>query len=200
MRAHSTSWNLAADAGMLLYLKRFSQRIIARTHDIGQLVYLQAYIHLQNQEYVFMCSCLYFSVFPQSNSSRLYLFISLTLFIYSFLSSLFSILFSLPSPPPPPLPNTHTFTCQLPPPPDTPCFRWIIWRTMPSRWTRGCTIPSMNFKCLQTRSSWKTGFLMRRQRLTSRPRQSPRKRRRSRRRRESNARQRLCPSSSRRWR
>ncbi len=38
MRKESNNWTLAADAGMLLYLKKFSQKIIARTHDIGLLV------------------------------------------------------------------------------------------------------------------------------------------------------------------
>lgn len=38
MRRQSKDWNLAADAGMLLYLKQFSQRIISRTHDTGKLV------------------------------------------------------------------------------------------------------------------------------------------------------------------
>ena len=38
MRVNSKCWTLAADAGMLLYLKQFSQKIISRTHDIGLAV------------------------------------------------------------------------------------------------------------------------------------------------------------------
>jgi hypothetical protein len=55
MRAQSKAWNLAADAGMLLFLKQFSQRIISKTYETGKLVCVYMYVCM----YVCVCVCVY---------------------------------------------------------------------------------------------------------------------------------------------